>query len=288
MTSGFQIAAGIALIIIMFGMGLSLIPDDFKKASSPRAISLGLFNQLVVLPLIAFALLMVFSVSPEIAIGVMIIAACPGGATSNLVANIAKADTALSIYLTVISSLITIVTIPFLINFSLDYFAADGQQVVKLDPVETIKKIFVVIVIPVIVGMLIRYKFPDFSKRMEKPVKIASALFISFVIFAGLYDQRDAMLGYIAVAGPLILSLNILVMVVAYLSATWFLKSGRDALTIVIESGIQNGALAILIAVSMLENPAYAIAPMVYSLLMFLTVFAYISYLKKRLNIVMS
>lgn len=281
MANGFQVAAGIALIVIMFGMGLSLVPNDFKKACSSKAISLGLLNQLIILPIIAFILLMLFSVSPEIAIGLMIVAACPGGATSNLVANLAKADTALSIYLTVFSSIITIVTIPFLVNFSLEHFSVEAQYLVKLDPIETIKKIFIVIVVPVIIGMVIRHKFPLFSNKMEKPVRIASIVFIAFVISATVYDQREVMLGYFINAGVLVLTFNISVMVMAYFSASWVLKNDRDVLTIIIESGIQNGALAIVIAVSFLQNAAYAIVPMVYSLLMFFTVFVYILFLKK-------
>lgn len=281
MANGFQVAAGIALIVIMFGMGLSLVPNDFKKACSTKAISLGLFNQLIILPLVAFVLLMVFSVSPEIAIGLMIVAACPGGATSNLVANLAKADTALSIYLTVFSSIITIITIPFLINFSIDYFSVGTQYVMKLDPIETIKKVFIVIVVPVIIGMSIRHKFPQLSNKMEKPVRVASIVFIAFVIFATVYDQREVMLGYFVNAGVLVLTFNICVMILAYFSATWLLKSDRDVLTIIIESGIQNGALAIVIAVGFLQNPAYATVPIVYSLLMFFTIFVYIYFLKK-------
>lgn len=286
MNSAFQAATGIALIIIMLGMGLSLVPRNFKQVlQSPAVIALGAVNQLVVLPLVAFVLLLIFPVSPEVAIGIMIVAACPGGATSNLITNLVKADTALSICLTVISSMVTIVTIPFIVNFALQYFSAAGVQTVQLDPVDTIKKIFIVIVVPVIVGMWLKYKFPNFAERMDKPVRVLSLVFISLVVLGIVYEQRANMLIYFQQAGLIALLLNLIVMAIAYFSVCSLIKSGRDAMTVAIESGIQNGGLALLIAVSLLNNPSYAVAAIVYSLVMFATVWGFVGLLRKRLDV---
>ena len=145
-----------SLIIIMLGMGLSLVVADFKRIFIyPKAILVGLVNQLIILPLIGFAIVMAFPIAPEIAIGIMILAACPGGPTSNLLAHLAKGDTALSVTLTALSSFITILTIPFIVNFALIRILDEGQ-VIQLDVLKTIAQIFIIIIIPVAVGMIIR------------------------------------------------------------------------------------------------------------------------------------
>ena len=145
-----------ALAIIMLGMGLSLVVDDFKRiVVYPKAILVGLTNQLILLPLIGFLIALAFPLKPEISVGIMILAACPGGPTSNLIAHLAKGDTALSVTLTSLSSFITILTIPFIINFALEYFMEEGQFI-RLNVLETIMRIFAIIVIPVSIGMRIR------------------------------------------------------------------------------------------------------------------------------------
>ncbi|MGH1540795.1 MAG: bile acid:sodium symporter family protein [Arenicella sp.] len=284
MNSSLTMLTGLALIIIMWGMGLSLVLGDFKRVlKTPKVIAIGLVNQLFVLPVVAYLLLMVARVQPEIAVGVMLIAACPGGATSNLIAHVAKGDSALSISLTSLSSIITIFTIPFIVNFALVTFTPEGQQPILLDPIKTIAKIFVIIIIPVSFGMLIRHFFPGFAQKMAHPVKILSVVVIALVIVGILYEQRANLIGYFQEAGMVTLLLNIIVMVLAYISVTVFLDSARDALTVAIESGIQNGALAITLAVNLLHNSSYAVAPIIYSVIMFVTVAGFIAVLNKRL-----
>lgn len=263
-----------ALFIIMLGMGLSLVFHDFKNIfRNPKAVFVGLVNQLIFLPLIGFGIVTLFPMQPEIAIGIMILAACPGGPTSNLISFMAKADLALSVSLTALSSLITILTIPFMVNFALTYFLDEGQ-VIKLDVVQTIAQIFVIVVIPIAIGMTIRKYKPAFAEKMGRPVRIASGVILAVIILAIVLKERAHMVEYFKMAGLATLSLNVLTMGIGYLTAKLFKLGRRQGYSIAIESGIQNGTLAISIAVALLGNTSYAIAPAVYSILMFFTGFA--------------
>jgi BASS family bile acid:Na+ symporter len=260
-----------SLIIIMLGMGLSLVIDDFKRIIVyPKAILVGLTNQLIILPILGFAIASFFPLRPEIAIGIMILAACPGGPTSNLIAHLAKGDTALSVTLTALSSFVTILTIPFIVNFALVHFLGEGQ-VVRLNVLETIIQIFVIIVIPVSIGMIIRYFKEGFALRMAKPVRTASGIVIALVIIGIVIKEKENFVSYFQQAGLVALSLNVATMAVGYYSSRLFKIIDKRAVSISIESGIQNGTLAITIAVVLLGNSEFAIAPAIYSLLMFFT-----------------
>jgi BASS family bile acid:Na+ symporter len=260
-----------SLIIIMLGMGLSLVMADFKRIFLyPKAILVGLVNQLIFLPLIGFLIVMVFPMAPEIAIGIMILAACPGGPTSNLIAHLAKGDTALSVTLTALSSFITILTIPFIVNFALVRFLDEGQMI-QLNVLQTIAQIFIIIIIPITIGMVIRRYGERFALRMAKPVRIASAFVIALVIIGIVIKERANFVSYFQQAGIAALVLNVATMVVGYYSARLFGIRDKQALSISIESGIQNGTLAISIAVILLHSTAFSIAPAIYSLLMFFT-----------------
>ncbi len=260
-----------SLFIIMLGMGLSLVVDDFKRVIIyPKAVIVGLVNQLVLLPLIGFGIATVFAVQPEIAIGLMILAACPGGPTSNLIAHLAKGNTALSVTLTAFSSLITIITIPFIVNFALEHFLDKGE-IIQLDIVETITQILAIIVIPIIIGMLVRKYKENFALKMAKPVRIASGIVLALVIVGIMVKEKDNMAAYFQQAGLATLALNVVTMFVGYYTAKMFNLNDKAAMSISIESGIQNGTLAISVAVVLLGNAEFAIAPAVYSLLMFLT-----------------
>lgn len=274
-----------SLIIIMLGMGLSLVAGDFKRIILyPKAIIVGLVNQLILLPLVGFILASIFPIQPEIAIGVMILAACPGGPTSNLITHLAKGDLALSVSLTALSSFITILTIPFIINFSLTHFINESQ-IVKLNVAETIVQIFVIVVIPVTIGMVIRKYKEGFALRMEKPVRKASGMVIALVIVGIVLKEKENFVSYFQQAGFVALSLNAVTMLIGYYSAKVFKITNKRAVSIAIESGIQNGTLAITIAVVLLNNPSFAITPAIYSLLMFFTggVAIYLSARNKKL-----
>jgi len=260
-----------SLAIIMLGMGLSLVIDDFKRiVVYPKAILVGLANQLIILPVIGFMIAKIFPLSPEIAIGIMILAACPGGPTSNLIAHLAKGDTALSVTLTSLSSFITILTIPFIINFSLEHFLEEGQMI-RLNVPETILRIMAIIVIPVSIGMIIRRFRENFALRMGKPVRIASGILLALIIVGIVIRERENFVSYFEQAGIVALLLNVCTMLVGYYSAKLFRIINARAISISIESGIQNGTLAITIAVVLLGSTEFAIVPAIYSLLMFFT-----------------
>jgi BASS family bile acid:Na+ symporter len=262
---------GIALAITMWGMGLNLVIDDFKRIlRSPKIVLLGLINQLVLLPIVAFMLVTLFPSTPEVAVGVMILSASPGGPTSNLLSLLAKADTALSVTLTAITSVVTIFTIPFIVNIALEHFGGLSQSL-ELPVLETILKMVLVVIAPMLLGMLIKRLSPSFAEKMEKPIRIISVSLLALIIVGIVIKEKDNIVSYFVDAGLLALSLNVITICLGLLTARVFNLGKRSGVTIALESGIQNGTMALFIAGTLLANPAYGIAPAVYSLLMYLT-----------------
>jgi bile acid:Na+ symporter, BASS family len=260
-----------SLFIIMLGMGLSLTIADFKRVLVyPKAVIIGLTNQMIILPLLGFGICMLIPMQPEVAIGIIILAACPGGPTSNLITHLSKGDTALSVTLTAISSFLTILTIPFVINLGLTQFLSEGKDI-QLDAGKTIIQILVITIIPIAIGMMIKAKNDAFSQKMERPVKIGSGIVLSLVIIGIIIKEKSHVIDYFQQAGLAALSLNVLSMIIAFYSAKILSLKTDQAITISIESGIQNGTLAIAIATTLLSNTQMAIAPAVYSLIMFFT-----------------
>ena len=261
----------VSLVIIILGMGLSLTVDDFKRIFiKPKAVILGVSNQIIVLPLVGFLLASIFPLKPEIAIGIMILAACPGGTTSNLICHLAKEDTALSVTLTAISSLLTIITIPIIINISLEHFLDQGQ-IIELPLIKTIAQILVITIIPVSIGMVIKNYNNAFAEKMEKPVRKASAIIMGVIILGICLKEKNNFITGFKEAGLVSLSLNVITICIGNYSAKLLSLSKKSAISIAIESGVQNGTLAITIAILILEKNAYALVPAIYSLLMFLT-----------------
>ncbi|MFZ9047047.1 MAG: bile acid:sodium symporter family protein [Cyclobacteriaceae bacterium] len=208
--------------------------------------------------------------SPEIAIGIIILVACPGGPTSNLIAHLAKGDLALSVSLTAISSFITLLSIPFIINLGLKIVLGQGTPI-QLDVLQTIIQVLVIVIIPVLLGMLIRRARANFATKMEQPVRVASAIVFVLVLVGIILKEQDKLGSYFAQAGWVTLILNVLTMAMGLLSGKLLKLPFRQGVSIAIESGIQNGTLAITIATVLLLNTEYAIAPAVYSIIMFLT-----------------
>ncbi len=262
----------VSLGIIMLGMGLSLIPADFKRiALYPKAAALGIINQIIVLPLFGFLLLLLMPMrTPELAVGIMILAACPGGPTSNLISHISKGDTALSITLTAISSFIVVLTIPLIVNFAMKYFLQHGEYI-PLPVFDTIVKVLIITILPVTIGMLIHSKFPAFSNKMNKPVKIMSGTLLFVTILAVIINDKENILSFFAQAGPVALALNVSMLVFGFLSARLMKLHIKQGITISIETGIQNGTLGIAIAGTLIRNPTMTISPAIYSLIMFMT-----------------
>lgn len=280
-----EILLPISLGIIMLGMGLSLTTDDFKRILVyPKAVGIGLVNQLLLLPVIGFVLLKLFPMeTPELAVGIMILAACPGGATSNLISHISKGDTALSITLTAISSLVAVITIPLIVNFGLSHFMAKDSYV-PLPVFDTIIKVLIITVIPVVIGMLIRKKSVFFADKMDKPVKYLSAVILFLIIAAAILKEKENFVHFFAQAGPVSLALNIATLALGFFSAKLFSLNRAQSITVSIESGIQNGTLGIAVAATLLKNPAMTVPPAIYSLIMFMTAGVIIAWANSKWN----
>ena len=261
---------GIALSIIMIGMGLSLTIADFRRVVKfPLAVFVGFLNQIILLPIIAFALIRWLDVDSNTAIGIMVLSACPGGPTSNLLTHLAKGDTALSVTLTAINSIITIFTIPLIVSFSVQEFGVNQGSFVP--PTQDIIKLLIaVIAVPLSIGMLLKKFKPTFAKKMDKPVRILSSVIIAAVIVGLVIKEKANLVEYISNTFFIAISLNIATMLIGLLTALLVKLKFKQALTICLESGNQNGTLAIGIA-GALGNPAYGIPGAVYSLFMYFT-----------------
>lgn len=260
-----------SLFIIMLGMGLSLVVDDFKRvAKYPKATIIGLVNQLILLPIIAFLIVTALGVSPMIAVGFMLIAACPGGVTSNLISHVSKGDTALSITLTAISSFLTVVTIPLIMSFSIFHFLG-GTENIELPLVKTVIQILGITIIPVSIGMFIKSRFPDFALKMDKPTRIASTVIFIVIVLGIILANVDVIKKNIVQLGWISLLLNIVMMSIGFFIAKAFKLNLAQRISISIETGIQNGTLAIVIAASILEQPELAVPGAIYGLAMFLS-----------------
>lgn len=267
-----SIVLPLSLIIIMIGMGMTLTTADFKRVVVfPKAAIIGLFNQLIMLPLIGFALAKLMGIDPIMAVGLMIIVACPGGVTSNLITHVAKGDIALSVTLTAISSFATIITIPLILTYSIQHFLADSDTVVESPVLDTILQVIVITVIPILIGMAIRRFKPAFADRMENPMRTASTLIFILVLLGIIIANKDILVDSVKKVGLVTLILNIITLALGYFSAKLFKLNIPQSISIMIENGIQNGTLAIVIATTVLSKPEMSIPAAVYSLAMFLT-----------------
>ena len=261
----------LALFIIMLGMGLGLTLDDFRRIlTEPKGVLLGLAAQLLVLPLIGFALAATLPLTPELAVGVMILVACPGGPTSNLMTYLAKGRVALSITLTAIGSVITVFTIPLVVNASMGYFMGESTAL-RLPFLATVIQIAVITLVPVSLGMLLHHYTPRLAAAVEKQVKWLAMFFLGLVIAGLLLKERENVLSFFAQVGWVTLPLIALSMLAGYGLAIATKLDRPSATAITIEVGIQNGTLAIAIASApnFLNNSTMAIPAAIYSLIMF-------------------
>lgn len=263
----------VALFILMLGMGLELTLDDFKRVVVyPRAAVVGLLAQLAMLPLVGFLLASLFPLKPELAVGVVILAASPGGPTSNLLTFLAAGDVALSITLTAISSVVTVFTLPLIINVAMGVFLGSAS-VVQLPLLETILQIFVITILPVVLGMLLKNKVPALATKVNKPLKYLSIFFLTVIIVGVILRERQNIVGFFVAVGLVMLALNLSTMLLGYGMGFAMKLSQPQKVAITLEVGIQNGTLAIAIASAptLLNNPTMAIPAAIYSLIMFVT-----------------
>jgi len=267
--------------IIMFGLGLSLTMDDFRRvARYPLAVGFGLFLQIVLLPFAAALIAIALKLRPELALGLMLVAAAPGGATANIYSHLAKGDVALNITLTAVNSVIALITLPIVINLSLEYFYGAGQYVPP--PHRKIVEVAAIILIPVLIGMFVRARSEAFAKRMEKPVKIFSIAVLTILILAAIYIERANLLSSIVAVGLACLLFNLVSMLTGYLAPLALKLPERQAIAITMEIGIHNTALAIYVALNVLNNPAASLVPGIYTLCMYLTATLFAIYVSKR------
>lgn len=277
------VALPLALFIVLFGMGLSLVPADFRRVIfNPKAKVIGLICQLAMLPAVAFGLAIAFRLPGELAVGLMILAACPGGATSNIITHLAKGDTALSVTLTAISSVVCVFTIPWITGLSMDWFLGGGASV-RLPFWKTLGQLSMVTVLPIACGMAVRAARPALARRLERPATIFSLVFLALIIAAAVAREKD-LAHQFELAGPAAVSLNILTMGLGF-AAGWFFGLPRpQRLTLSIESGIQNGTLALGITLGLLDSARIAMPAVVYSLFMFLSGALVIAWCRYRIR----
>lgn len=259
-----------ALGIIMLGLGLSLTIADFTRVVKyPKAVFIGLLCQMLILPFAAFFIARFFNLPGELAVGLMLLAASPGGATANLFSHLSNGDVALNITLTAINSVLTLFTLPFIVGFSVDYFMGSSADIAM--PFKKVIEVFAIVLVPVTIGMFIKSRNAALTKRLERPVRIASAVLLVLVIVAAIIKERVHMAEYFQSVGVAALLFNLVSMLSGYFIPRLLKVENRQAIAIGMEIGIHNGTLAIFIAVTVLKNSAMSIPPAVYSLIMFFT-----------------
>jgi BASS family bile acid:Na+ symporter len=262
------------LIIIMFSMGLGLGIKDFRRViEMPKAITIGLAGQLILLPLIAMACALAYDLSPTMSAGLLLLSLCPGGITSNLVAKLAKADEALSVSLTVISSLIGVFSVPLLFNVLVTSVGVEATQFV-LPLLDTIKRIFTLTLLPVGMGMLVAHYAGAYRENLERWFIRAGTAILIILVALIWYDQYDMITTSFASVGPAAISLNILSMLAGAGLGILLGLNSRQTKTMCLEVGLQNSTLAFFIAYSLLDSPELAIAAACYSPVMFITALA--------------
>ncbi len=273
--------APIALALIMLGLGMGLTTQDFTRViRAPRDFLVGLISQLIILPIVAFILIKFLDTSPEIALGVMIIAAAPGGITSNIMTKFANGDVALSISLTAIISIVSIITVPLIVFTSADILGINfASETISITG--TALKMSLVVAVPVLIGMIIR-KFADNFIASKSSIinKITGFLFL--IVFIAIWiEEKNNIFNYLAQAGLVVLNLNIVMMAIAYFLAKKFASGIKQVKCISLECGLQNGTLAVFVATELSNEIIYVIPTAAYALIMYITGFIFIWILRR-------
>ena len=272
----------LSLAFIMFTLGLGLTVSDFARVvRRPKDFVVGAVSQVVLLPLVAFALVTIWPVSPEIALGVMIIAAAPGGVTSNLLTAFGRGDIALSISLTAVISLLSVVTIPLIVVFSYGQFIGEAVEG-NVSIARTAVSVFLIVTIPVLIGLAARRYAGGFAIRFEPSARKISALLFALVLLGAILQERDNIVDFYAEAGGVTLALNVVMLTLAWLLASMFGSGIAQRIAISIECGLQNGTLAIAVATLLFGGSAAVIPAATYSLTMFATALILIYFLRRR------
>jgi BASS family bile acid:Na+ symporter len=263
----------IALAVIMFGLGLGLTVADFRRVGKhPRAVVVALTCQLALLPAVCFGLVKLFDLDPLLAIGMLLLAASPGGTTANLYSHLFRGDVALNITLTAVNSILSIATLPLIVNFAIDHFD-EGDSVSM--PLPEVLKVFVLILVPVGIGMMVRASRPAFARSMDRPVRVASIVILTVLVIAILASERDTVGGSFADVGVVAGLFCAISLVVGYYVPRAFGVAEDQAIASSMEIGVHNATLAIFVAENVLDNNEVAVPAAVYSLLMFVLALAW-------------
>ena len=258
----------LALAIIMIGLGLELTLKDFARVTQqPKVIFIALFCQLVVLVSIAFIICKVLALPPLLAVGLMLLAASPGGSTANLFSYLFKGDIALNITLTAINSVMAAFTLPFIVNFSIQYFMNDGQQISL--QLSKILQVFAIIIIPVCIGMLIRHYVPNFTAKLNKPLRIFAVSFLVLIIVGAVVKERHQILEYLAQIGLATVLFCLCSLIIGYFVPRLLGINSAQARACAFEIGIHNSTLAMTIALTIMASSTIAMPAAVYSIFMY-------------------
>ncbi len=272
----------IALAIVMFGLGLGLTSDDFRRvAKHPKAVAVALACQLVLLPLVCFGLVVLADLPALLGIGMMLLAASPGGTTANLLSHLFRGDVALNITLTAVNSVISVVTLPIVTGIAIAYY--DRGDEVSVPFVEVVK-VFAIILVPVVIGMLVRNRNPGFAARMDRPVRIGSAAVLAILVLGILVDERDNVGDYFADVGLVAAVFCAISLVVGYVIPRAVGVVEGQAIACSMEIGVHNGTLAIFVAVEVLESVTISVPAAVYSLVMFPLAALWGTFISRRLR----
>lgn len=259
----------VALAIIMFGLGLALTVDDFRRVGrTPKAVAAALTAQVLVLPAICFGLIVLFDLEPILAVGMMLLAASPGGTTANLFSHLFRGDVALNISLTAVNSVLAVITLPIVVNLSIRHFDPDGADSLGLQLGKTLQ-VFAIVLVPVAIGMLVRRTSPAFAARADRPVRIASAIVLVLVIAGALLGERENLDDYWAQVGAITALFCACSLAIGYLLPRALGLSEGQSIASAFEVGIHNSTLAIAVAVNVLGDDAFAVPAAVYGITMF-------------------
>ncbi|MEK9677810.1 MAG: bile acid:sodium symporter family protein [Rhodospirillaceae bacterium] len=274
----------LALAFIMFSLGLGLTVQDFTRvAKQPKDFIVGLISQMILLPIVGFILISVWPVSPGIALGVMIIAAAPGGVTSNILTAFGKGDVALSISLTAIVSLLCVITIPLIVVYAYTHLM-DGNLEGEVSVGKTAVSVFLIVTVPVLIGLAVRRWAEGFALKFDGPARKTSTVLFFIVLAGAVYQERANIAAYYADAGLITLVLNLIMLALAWWLGAMFGSGVRQRIAISIECGLQNGTLAIAVGTLLFGGGAAVIPAATYSLTMFGTALIFIWWLRKRVS----
>ena len=264
-----SIGLPVSLFIIMIGIGMTLTSRDFRQvAVYPKGIIVGTVAQILIMPALAFLIIAVFNLSPLIAVGLVVIAACPGGTTSNLFALIARGNVALSIVLTVLANLITIVSLPLFTNLALDMYMGENEAI-RLPIERTIMTLGLIVLLPITVGMVLRSYFPEKSRKAEGIVSIFGGVVLAALVVALVYGVRDQLGELLSQAGPAAIALNLAGIGIALGISRIAGLTQRESMAVAVELGIKNGTIGLLVTLNLLESETMSVPSAVYGVLMF-------------------